>query len=209
MFESPLIQCSPLLFLGFGAVLCDAGRTYDQRVDIGAAWIHGPDGNPLWEFAQRHLKSITTAKTDDQSTTLFSMESGQGKNRIAPMSGEVLMNAFLKFQSLLDAVGEYVKSSSSTTHPDQLAETHNGLIDSLTENKSCPSSAPAKAITRETLERALEHVYQSDPKFKLASVQEKQAINYLISSTESLQNASASCLLFHCVSPLIIVHVQG
>lgn len=50
------------------------GRIYTQfdgtlPVDLGASWIHGIEGNPIWELAQTH--SLATRPTDYDSLSLY------------------------------------------------------------------------------------------------------------------------------------------
>jgi monoamine oxidase len=50
------------------------GRVYTQfdgtlPVDLGASWIHGIEGNPIWELAQTH--SLATRPTDYDSLSLY------------------------------------------------------------------------------------------------------------------------------------------
>ena len=135
------------------------GRTFETRVDFGAAWVHGLDGNELWEWMESEMKaasggrSVKVYKSNEQSLQLWDE---QGR----VVEEEAVMEAYMKFVTLMEDVDERYKSLNSATTPTSLAQAVNTLVT------------------------------QPDSSYRYGSVREKVVMNYMYSQVESLQNAT-------------------
>lgn len=78
------------------------GRIFTDRslgvpVDMGASWIHGPDGNPITSLAA--VAGATTYITDDESLVVY-----DGRGEV--IDEDALDASYRQYLALLDLVGE-------------------------------------------------------------------------------------------------------
>ena len=96
-------------------------RSWDTRIDFGAAWLHGLDGNPLAEYALNNIKNLTTHKTDEQNTIMYHSNGTQ-------LSQQCIFQTYMKFMATQEQLNEYMhqKYNSNTI-------CHQSLYDALHE----------------------------------------------------------------------------
>ena len=103
------------------------GRTFETRVDMGAAWVHGLDGNELWEWMESEMKaasggrSVKVYKSNEQSLMLWDE---QGK----VVEDDVVMEVYMKFVTMMEDIDERYKSLNPATQPTTLATAVNTLV---------------------------------------------------------------------------------
>ena len=103
------------------------GRTFETRVDFGAAWVHGLDGNELWEWMEGEMKaasggrSVKVYRSNEQSLMLWD-EHGR------VVEDDLVMETYMKFVTLMEEVDERYKSLNPATQPTTLAAAVNTLV---------------------------------------------------------------------------------
>lgn len=95
-------------------------RSFGTRVDFGASWIHGVEGNPLADFVARELPQLKMCRSEDENATLYD---ANGK----PIPHEVLFEAY-------------------TTHMTNIEAMHSELSSTYGESSPCPVSL-SQALT--------------------------------------------------------------
>jgi len=77
-------------------------RSWDTRIDLGCAWLHGTDGNSLSDFLATHLPDVKLYPTKDESIVLRDASG-------AVLSREATFEAYMKFLSFMEAVDQFVQ----------------------------------------------------------------------------------------------------
>ena len=86
------------------------GRTFETRVDLGAAWLHGLDGNALHEYAVGEMKGLKLYKSDEQSVQLYGLDG-------AVIPDDDVMDAYLRFVTLTNEVDAAYSSEDGHRTP--------------------------------------------------------------------------------------------
>lgn len=143
------------------------GRSFDTKLDIGAAWLHGLENNPLAEYAESAISStLKMHKSNDQAIILYDNE---GK----PIDQNAIFEGYMKFQQLME-------SFKAELHAEAKCE---GVEDGL-----------KKPLEKRNVQAALQAFYARHPEFHYKSLQEKIIMNHFFSQQESLQAAKFSQL---------------
>lgn len=151
------------------------GRTFDTRIDLGAAWLHGLEGNPLAEFALANLPDLKMYKNNDQAILLYD-RSG------ALIEPNVVFESYMKFTQLLETLQAEFNPENKDTDADANA------ADNF---ESWKRTQPKVA---ESLQEALKKLYAKHASLHYTSAQEKTVMNFMFSQLESLQGTSMNNL---------------
>lgn len=128
------------------------GRSFDTRIDLGAAWLHGLDGNPLAEFALANLPDLKMYKNNDQAILLYD----RSGTLIEP---NVVFESYMKFTQLLETLqGEYNPENKDTD-------------DDAPDNFESWKRTQPKV--QESLQEALKKLYAKHASLHYTSPQEK------------------------------------
>jgi len=149
------------------------GRSFDTRIDLGAAWLHGLDGNPLAEVALANMPHLKLYKNNEQAIQLYDRD---GK----AIDQNILFESYMKFVQILDLL-------QSEFNP---------------ENKDTDEEAPdnfeswkrSQPKVTENLQDALDKLYNKHPNLRYTNLEEKTVMNYMFSQLESLQGAAMNKL---------------
>ena len=88
------------------------GRSWDTRVDFGASWLHGLDGNALYDFVRREIGegSVKLYASNEQSLQLYAADGS-----LIPQ--EKLMDAYLRFLTLVEELDSKYASVPASAAP--------------------------------------------------------------------------------------------
>ena len=144
------------------------GRTFETRVDFGAAWVHGLDGNALWEWMEGEMKaasggrSVKLHRSNEQSLMLWDE---QGKL----IEDDAVMGAYMKFVTLMEDVDERYKDLNPATQPTTLAQAVDALV-------SAPDSAYRYGSARDKV--LMNYMYSQTESLQNATFDELNARGY-------------------------------
>jgi len=145
------------------------GRSYDTRIDLGAAWLHGLEGNPLAELALARLPSLKLYKNNEQAIVLFDR---QGKQ----MDASAVFEGYMKFVQLLDTL-------QSEFNPQELDRDDEGPQGYEAWKRTQPK-------VQQSLQDAITQLYAKHSKLHYTNEQDKVVMQFMFSQLESLQGAS-------------------
>lgn len=143
-------------------------RIHDTRVDLGAAWFHGLEGNPLSELVLEAIPNLPLYKSNEQALVLYDRD---GKE----IEQTLVFETYMKFLGLLDAL----KTEYNPEGKDEDDPSENGY-------EAWKRTQPK---VKHTLQEALDALYKKNPQLRLQSLEEKVVLNHLFSNVESLQGA--------------------
>lgn len=144
------------------------GRTFETRVDFGAAWVHGLDGNELWEWMESEMKaasggrSVKVYRSNEQSLMLWDE---QGR----VVEDDVVMETYMKFVTLMEEVDERYKSLDPATTPTTLAHAVNTVV-------TQPDSPYRYSTVREKV--VMNYMYSQVESLQNATMDEMNARDY-------------------------------
>lgn len=144
-------------------------RIHETRIDLGAAWLHGLEGNPLADLVLQAYPNLPMYKNNEQAIILYDRDGKQ-------IDTNIVFEMYMKFVQLLETLkGEY--------NPEDKEDD-----DTVSDNFEAWKRTQPKV--KESLQDALKRLYAKHTNLKYQTHQEKTVMNFMFSQLESLQGAS-------------------
>jgi monoamine oxidase len=145
------------------------GRLHETRIDLGAAWLHGLEGNPLAELALARLPTLKLYKNNEQAIVLFDREGRQ-------MDSAAVFEGYMKFVQLLDTL-------QSEFNPEERDGDDEGAQGYEAWKRTQPR-------IQASLQDAITELYAKHAKLHYVTEQDKVVMQFMFSQLESLQGAA-------------------
>lgn len=84
---------------------CYTGRTFETRIDLGAAWLHGLEENPLYEYCQSVMPNMPMYASNDQALQLVDVDGSVIGDDTA------IMETYMRFLAFMEQFEETMKAT--------------------------------------------------------------------------------------------------
>lgn len=144
-------------------------RSFETRIDLGAAWLHGLEGNPLAELAMAELPSLRLHKNNEQAIILYDRDGRM-------IDSNIVFESYMKFVQMIDTLQSDFNPEERETDPED-------------DPEGFEMWKRTQPRVDQSLQDALKVLYAKHSKLRYTSEQEKCVMNFMFSQLESLQGA--------------------